>query len=62
MGGVAIALASTVVESASAGKSGLEHALQGVLIGAGLLAVGMSALLVALARRSEAPATAPAPA
>ena len=62
MGGVAIALASTVVESANAGKSGLETALQGVLIGAGLLAVGMSAVLVALGRRSQARATAPAPA
>jgi EmrB/QacA subfamily drug resistance transporter len=60
MGGVAIALASTVVESASAGKSGLETALQGVLIGAGALALLMSAVLVALGRRSHAPVPAPA--
>jgi hypothetical protein len=59
MGGVAIALASTVVESASAGKSGLETALQGVLIGAGALALLMSAVLVALGRRSHAPAATP---
>ncbi|HMG25601.1 MAG TPA: hypothetical protein VKH36_02180 [Acidimicrobiia bacterium] len=56
MGGVAIALASTVVESAGAGKSGLETALQGVLIGAGALAVLMSGVLVAFGRRSDAPA------
>jgi EmrB/QacA subfamily drug resistance transporter len=57
MGGVAIALASTVVESANAGKNGLETALQGVLIGAGALAVLMSAVLVALGRRRPGPAT-----
>ena len=61
MGGVAIAIASTVIESANAGTSGLETALRGVLIGAGLLAIGMSALLVVLGRRRPAPAaTAPA--
>jgi drug/metabolite transporter (DMT)-like permease len=58
MGGVAIALASTVVESANAGTSGLETALQGVLIGVGALAVLMSAVLVLVGRRTQAPASA----
>lgn len=52
MGGVAIAIASTAAESAGAGVHSLENALRGVLIGAGVLAVAMSALLVALGRRS----------
>jgi len=37
---------------------GLENALRGVLIAAGVLAVAMSALLVALGRRSRVPAAA----
>ena len=60
MGGVAIAIASTAAESAGAGVHGLENALRGVLIAAGVLAVAMSALLVALGRRSRVPATAAA--
>jgi MFS family permease len=52
MGGVAIAIASTAAESAGAGVHSLENALRGVLIGAGVLAVAMSALLVALGRRT----------
>ncbi len=58
MGGVAIAIASTAVESASAGTHGLDLALRGVLIGAGVLAVVMSAVLVALGRNRRAPAAA----
>lgn len=54
MGGVAIAIASTVIESASAGASGLEDALQGVLIGAGLLALVTSAVVTVLGRRAHA--------
>ncbi len=60
MGGVAIAIASTFVEQAGAGVSGLEDALRGVLIGAGLLAIAMSGVLVALGRRSRSPAAAEA--
>ena len=52
MGGVAIAIASTAAESAGAGVHSLENALRGVLIGAGVLAVAMSALLVGLGRRT----------
>jgi MFS family permease len=59
-GGVAIAIASTAAESAGAGVHGLEDALRGVLIAAGVLAVAMSALLVALGRRSRVPAAAAA--
>jgi EmrB/QacA subfamily drug resistance transporter len=63
MGGVAIAIASTAVESASSGTSGLDLALRGILIGAGVLAVLMSGVLVALGRRDRAatPTAAPAP-
>jgi sugar phosphate permease len=53
MGGVAIAIASTFVESAGAGTGALEDALRGVLIGAGALAVAMSAVLVALGAGSS---------
>jgi len=60
MGGVAIAIASTAVESASAGTHGLDLALRGVLIGAGVLAVLMSAVLLALGRDRRAPAAAAA--
>lgn len=58
LGGVAIAIASTFIESAGAGVNALEDALRGVLIGAGVLAVAMSAVLVALGRRAPAPAAA----
>ena len=53
MGGVAIAIASTAAESAGAGVHALETALRGVLIAVGILAVAMSALLVALGRRGR---------
>jgi EmrB/QacA subfamily drug resistance transporter len=58
LGGVAIAIASTFIESAGAGVNALEDALRAVLIGAGVLAVAMSAVLVALGRRAPAPAAA----
>ena len=57
MGGVAIAIASTAAESAGAGAHALEDALRGVLIAAGVLALAMSALLVALGRHRRVPAT-----
>lgn len=56
MPALAIAIASTAAESAGAGVHGLENALRGVLIAAGVLAVAMSALLLALGRRSRVPA------
>ncbi len=48
MGGVAIAIASTAIESAGTAVTSLEDALRRVLIGAGALAVVMSAILVVL--------------
>jgi len=50
MGGVAIAIASTAIESAGTAVTSLEDALRRVLIGAGALAVVMSAILVVLGR------------
>jgi hypothetical protein len=54
---VAIAIASTAAESAGSGVHALEDALRGVLIAAGVLAVAISAVLVALGRRRRVPAT-----
>jgi EmrB/QacA subfamily drug resistance transporter len=52
VGGIAIALASSIVESnAHAAGGGYHDVLRGVLVGAGALALAMSALLVVLGRR-----------
>jgi EmrB/QacA subfamily drug resistance transporter len=60
MGGVAIAIASTLIESGTnAGGSGLEDALQGVLIGAGVLAVVTSGVMTLLGRESSRAPSAP---
>ena len=50
MGGVAIAIASTAIESAGTAVTSVEDVLRRVLIGAGALAVVMSAILVVLGR------------
>jgi hypothetical protein len=60
MGGVAIAIASSIIESAGRGSGDLESALQSVLVGVGVLALATSAVMVLLGRRSErTAATAP---
>ena len=57
MGGVAIAIASTAIETAGTGGTRLEDALRGVLIGAGALAVVMSAVLGVLGRGARVRST-----
>jgi EmrB/QacA subfamily drug resistance transporter len=61
MGGVAIAIASTFVESAGTAEGNLEDALRGVLIAVGALALLMAGVLTALGRRAEARVSASRP-
>ncbi len=58
LGGVAIAIASSIIESSS-GANGPERALEGVLIGAGSLALAASATVALLGRRALAAADPP---
>ncbi len=52
MGGVAIAVASSIIETAGRGGGALESALEGVLVGVGILGLVTSALMVVLGRRA----------
>jgi EmrB/QacA subfamily drug resistance transporter len=54
MGGVAIAAASTIIESTSGHGSALEDVLQGILVGVGTLALLTAGLVAVLGRRARA--------
>jgi MFS family permease len=55
LGGVAVATASTVIESSGTGGSAFEDALRGVLAAAGAFALATGALVALLGRRLTAP-------
>jgi EmrB/QacA subfamily drug resistance transporter len=58
LGGVAIAIASSAIESAKVGAGELESTLQDVLIGAGVLALLTAVTMVLLGRHGRTPVTA----
>ena len=57
LGGVAIAMASSIIESTHGGGTALDDALHGVLVGAGVLAVLTSGVVAVLGRRSPTTVT-----
>jgi EmrB/QacA subfamily drug resistance transporter len=59
-GGVAIAIASTIIETSSGGRMGLESTIEGILVGVGALAVATAALVALLGRRASARVVTPA--